>query len=227
MPIREARTRFRRRPDQFQRVEGFWESPELLFGNRFDLPTRGDRVRSDATVVAQSSDMAGQSDGTANRRSRVPARTSFVKTYSPDYVFPSSGTVAFEADEHREGFTSLGILTVQDRNGSLGGLSCGSTTVVLLHPLTVAICVSYAPINERYAPRASLELFAAADRFGCGAPIYRKDVIEAIDYLGNVSRRADIHKIGCCGLTRRQLGSTTASTSCRCISAVELSTACH
>jgi flavin reductase (DIM6/NTAB) family NADH-FMN oxidoreductase RutF len=176
-----------------------------------------------------------RTDGTADHRSRVLARTSFIKPYSPDYAFPSSGTVAFEADEHRDGFaikhlpplpkgqlhvdndqarwpcffpSSLGMITVQDRNGSLGGLSCGSTTVVSRHPLTMAICVSYAPINERYAPRASLALFEGADRFGCGLPIYRKDVVEAIVYLGSVSRRTDVHKIACCGLTPRQLGST-------------------
>jgi flavin reductase (DIM6/NTAB) family NADH-FMN oxidoreductase RutF len=176
-----------------------------------------------------------RSDGTADHRSKVLARTNFIKAYSPDYAFPSSGTVAFEADEHRDGFavkhlpplpkgqvqvdndqarwpcffpSSLGMMTVQDRNGSLGGLSCGSTTVVSRHPLTVAICVSYAPINERYAPRASLALLEAADRFGCGVPIYRKDVLEAIVYLGSVSRRADAHKMACCGLTPRQLGRT-------------------
>ncbi len=176
-----------------------------------------------------------RSDGTADHRSKVQARTSFIKAYSPDYAFPSSGTVAFEADEHRDGFAikhlpplpkgqvqvdndqarwpcffpcSLGMITVQARNGSLGGLSCGSTTVVSRHPLTMAICVSYAPINERYAPRASLALLEAADRFGCGVPIYRKDVLDAIVYLGSVSRRTDVHKIACCGLTPRQFGST-------------------
>src|SRR5262249_1859398 len=110
-----------------------------------------------------------RSDGTADHRSKMLARTSFIKASMPDYAFPSSGTVACEADEHRDGFaakhlpplpkgqvqvnndqarwpcffpSSLGMITVQDRNGSIGGLSCGSTTVVSRHPLTVAICVS-------------------------------------------------------------------------------------
>jgi hypothetical protein len=137
-------------------------------------------------------DAATPSDEAANHRSKVLTRKSFVKAYSPDHAFPRSGTVAFEPDEQREGFaikhlpplpkgdqarwpcffpSSLGMITVQDRNGALGGLSWGSTAVVSRHPVTVAICVSYAPINERYAPRASLALLEHAERFGCGVPI--------------------------------------------------------
>jgi flavin reductase (DIM6/NTAB) family NADH-FMN oxidoreductase RutF len=174
-------------------------------------------------------------DATALHRKNALSRTSFVKAYSPDYVFPGTGTIAFDSDEHRDGFaikhlpplpedqvevdndqarwpcffpSSLGVITVQDRNGCLGGMSCGSTTILSRHPLTVAICVSYARINERYAPRASLELFSSADRFGCGVPIYRRDVLDAIAYLGNVSRRLDAEKVASCGLTPRQLGTT-------------------
>jgi flavin reductase (DIM6/NTAB) family NADH-FMN oxidoreductase RutF len=172
---------------------------------------------------------------TASHRDRILSQTSFFKAYSPDYVFPGPGTIAFASDEHREGFaikhlpplpedqvevdndlarwpcffpSSLGILTVQDRAGRLGGMSCGSTTIVSRHPLTVAICISYARINERYAPRASLELFKGADYFGCGVPVYRQDVLDAISYLGNVSRRLDSEKVTSCGLTGRQLGRT-------------------
>src|SRR5438552_4071917 len=85
--------------------------------------------------------------------------------------------------------------SIRDRNEYLGGMSCGSTTILSRHPLTLAICISYARINERYAPRASLELFNRADHFGCGVPIYRRDVLEAITYLGNVSRRLDSDKV--------------------------------
>jgi flavin reductase (DIM6/NTAB) family NADH-FMN oxidoreductase RutF len=174
-------------------------------------------------------------DATSSHRDRVLSQTSFVKAYSPDYVFPGPGTIAFASDEHRDGFaikhlpplpedqvevdndrarwpcffpSSLGMLTVKDRTGRLGGMSCGSTTIVSRHPLAVAICVSYARINERYAPRASLELFSGADHFGCGVPVYRQDVLDAISYLGNVSRRLDSEKVASCGLTPRQLGST-------------------
>jgi flavin reductase (DIM6/NTAB) family NADH-FMN oxidoreductase RutF len=174
-------------------------------------------------------------DATAFHRDRVLSQTSFIKPYSPDYVFPGPGTIAFISDERRDGFaikhlpplpedqvevdndlarwpcffpSSLGMITVKDRNGRLGGMSCGSTTILSRHPLTVAICISYASINERYAPRASLELFNGADHFGCGVPIYREDVLDAIAYLGNVSRRLDSDKVASCGLTPRQLGST-------------------
>jgi flavin reductase (DIM6/NTAB) family NADH-FMN oxidoreductase RutF len=174
-------------------------------------------------------------DATAFHRDRVLSQTSFIKPYSPDYVFPGPGTIAFTSDERRDGFaikhlpplpedqvevdndlarwpcffpSSLGMITVKDRNGRLGGMSCGSTTILSRHPLTVAICISYASINERYAPRASLELFNGADHFGCGVPIYREDVLDAIAYLGNVSRRLDSDKVASCGLTPRQLGST-------------------
>jgi flavin reductase (DIM6/NTAB) family NADH-FMN oxidoreductase RutF len=80
--------------------------------------------------------------------------------------------------------------------------------MLLRHPLTMTICVSCACINQRYAPRASLELFEGADCFGCGVPVYRHEVLEAIGYLGNVSRRLDPDKVACCGLTPRELGST-------------------
>lgn len=171
----------------------------------------------------------------ANHRANMLSRTRFVKAYNPDYLFPGPGTIAFEADEWRNGFavkhlpalpedqveidndrarwpcffpSSLGMITVQDSAGSVGGMACGSTAIISRHPLTVAICVSYARINERYAPRASLELLKRADRFGCGVPIYRKDVLDAITYLGNVSRRTDAEKVAHCGLTPRPLGKT-------------------
>src|SRR5262249_58077533 len=87
--------------------------------------------------------------------------------------------------------SSVGLITVRGRDGRVGGMSCGSTTILARHPLTVAICVSYARINERYAPRGSLDLLDAAGRFGCGVPLYRSDVLSAITYLGNVSHRND------------------------------------
>jgi flavin reductase (DIM6/NTAB) family NADH-FMN oxidoreductase RutF len=171
----------------------------------------------------------------AARREATLARGAFVKAYQPDYVFPSAGTIAFAADEQRGGFaikhlpplpedqvevdndrarwpcffpSSVGLITVEDGEGHVGGLACGSTTVLARHPLTVAICVSYARINERYARRASLDLLERAQRFGCGVPHYAADVLEAIRYLGNVSRPADPGKVENCGLTPARLGRT-------------------
>ena len=163
------------------------------------------------------------------------ASAGYVKSYRPDYVFPAAGTVAFAADEFRGGFavkhlpplpedqvevdndlarwpcffpSSVGLITVEDRQGNIGALSCGSTTILSRHPLTLAVCVSYARINERYGQRASLALLNDAERFGCGVPIYRSDVLEAISYLGNVSRRQDPEKLQFCGLTPVRYGST-------------------
>jgi flavin reductase (DIM6/NTAB) family NADH-FMN oxidoreductase RutF len=171
------------------------------------------------------------------RRSEFLARTAFVKSYQPDYVFPSKGTIAFAADEYRSGYaikhlpplpedqvevdndqarwpcffpSSAGLITVQDGQGSVGGMTCGSTTILARHPLTFGICVSYARINERYAQRASLDLLNVAERFGCGVPIYRSDVLEAISYLGNVSGRQDSAKLSSCGLTPVRYGSAIA-----------------
>ena len=121
---------------------------------------------------------------------------------------------------------------MRGRDGRLGGMSCGSTTILARHPLTVAICVSYARINERYAPRGSLDLLDAADRFGCGVPLYRSDVLSAITYLGNVSHRNDSAKVANCGLTMRELGGTVGFAElpvhydCRIVARVPLGTHC-
>lgn len=169
----------------------------------------------------------------AAQREATLARGSFVKTYQPEYVFPSAGTIAFAADEHRSGFaikhlpplpadqieidndrarwpcffpSSVGLITVEDSEGRVGGLACGSTTILSRRPMTVAICVSYARINERYARRGSLDLFEKAERFGCGVPYYDADVLEAIRYLGNISRSDDPRKVDNCGLRPTRMG---------------------
>jgi flavin reductase (DIM6/NTAB) family NADH-FMN oxidoreductase RutF len=174
-------------------------------------------------------------DRSRPHRAAMLAASPYVKTYQPDYVFPASSTVAFAADARRDGRfvkhleplapgriavdndlarwpcffpSSLGLITVEGRDGRIGGLACGSTAVVSRHPMAIAICVSYAPINERYGRRASLDLLASAERFGCGVPVHRPDVLEAITYLGNVSLRQDPDKIANCGLTPRRLGAS-------------------
>ena len=101
---------------------------------------------------------------------------------------------------------SVGLITVEDGEGGVGGMACGSTTILSRHPLTVAICVSYASINERYARRASLDLLERADRFGCGVPYYDSDVLEAIRYRENISRPSHPGKVENCGLTPARVG---------------------
>jgi flavin reductase (DIM6/NTAB) family NADH-FMN oxidoreductase RutF len=193
----------------------------------------------------------------AAERARRLAQSGYVKSYQPDYVFPSSGTIAFAADEHRGGFavkhlpplaadqvevdndaarwpcffpSSLGLITSRARDGREAGLACGSTTIVSRHPLTFAVCVSYARINARYAPRASLDVLADADRLGVGVPVFRSDVLDAIGYLGNVSGRDDPAKMDHCGLTPITLGETPAFAElplhydCRIVKSIPLGT---
>ena len=168
-------------------------------------------------------------------RRETLARSGFVKTYQPDYEFPTFRTVAFEADEMRDGFatkrlvprgqvevdndrsrwpcffpSSLGLITIDAGNGAASAFPCGSTAIVSRHPLTIAICVTYARINARYAPRASLELLRKSGRFGCGVPVYRADVLEAVTYLGSVSFGDQRDKLQHCGLPTVRLGRSAA-----------------
>lgn len=165
-------------------------------------------------------------DAAAHRRAAL-ARVGYTKSYRSDYVFPSADTVAFAGQPGKDGFSvldvpplpadqvevdndrarwpcffpsSVGMITSRAPDGRRAAFPCGSTTVLTRQPLTIGICVSYARINARYAPRASLDVIRAAGRFGCGVPILRADVLEAIGYLGNVSMRDDPDKSANCGL---------------------------
>jgi flavin reductase (DIM6/NTAB) family NADH-FMN oxidoreductase RutF len=68
------------------------------------------------------------------------------------------------------------------------------------NPLTIACCVSYARINERYVPRASLEIIRRRGEFGCGVPFVDDAVVNAIRYTGNVSINDDREKVAHAGL---------------------------
>ena len=134
----------------------------------------------------------------------------YQKQYTPDYRFPSAGTAAFEADAVEHGMAvklldrelvldndrarwpcffpqSAGVITSQDGAGRRNVMPCGSTTIVSRHPLVIAPCISYASINERYAPRASLEMIERTGWFGCGVPFIDDDVLDAIRFTGNTS----------------------------------------
>jgi flavin reductase (DIM6/NTAB) family NADH-FMN oxidoreductase RutF len=164
---------------------------------------------------------------------RVSAR--YQKGYSANYLFPSAQTVAFEADEMVRGRavkhlptlagdqvetdndrarwpcffpSSVGLITCQSEQGTVNVMPCGSTTVVSRHPLVIAPCVSYAAINDRYAPRASLDLIRRARRFGCGVPYIADDVLAAIRYAGTVSLADDPDKVRNAGLTVETSGPT-------------------
>lgn len=142
----------------------------------------------------------------------------YIKGYEPNYRFPASGTIAFRGDYVRDGMTvlevkdelitdnddarwpcffpqSAGIITSRSAEGVDNVMPCGSTTVVSRHPLVIAPCVSYAAVNERYAPRASLDLILENGWFGCGVPFINEAVIESLRYAGNMSLREDVEKL--------------------------------
>ncbi|RYD75665.1 MAG: hypothetical protein EOP84_17960, partial [Verrucomicrobiaceae bacterium] len=108
----------------------------------------------------------------------------YQKGYNPQYSFPSAGTIAFEPDELVNGMavkylpplpedqveidndrarwpcffpSSAGMITTWTASGQPNLMPCGSTTVLSRHPMIIAACISYAAINVRYAPRASLD----------------------------------------------------------------------
>lgn len=153
---------------------------------------------------------------------------SYVKTYTPNYRFPASGTVAFEADEtigdmsvrHLEPLargqvvvdnerarwpcffpSSAGMVTAWCDDGRPTAMPCGSSGVISRLPLTFALCVSNSAINERYAPRATLATVRKRGRFGVGVPFAGDEVVRAISYLGNISARTDPDKVAHSGMT--------------------------
>jgi len=171
-----------------------------------------------------------QAQAGAAKPSPFPRIKGYQKGYSPSYRFPSANTVAFEADEEHAGMavkllppqladqievdddrarwpcffpSSLGMITSWDADGSPNLMPCGSTTVVSRHPLVVASCISYAAINQRYAPRASLGIIRSTRRFGCGVAFLDDAIAQAIRYAGNVSLASDRQKIANAGLSVR------------------------
>jgi flavin reductase (DIM6/NTAB) family NADH-FMN oxidoreductase RutF len=154
----------------------------------------------------------------------------YTKGYTPHYVFPSAGTIAFEADSVANGMSikllpplpedqvevdndrarwpcffpsSAGLITTWTADGVPNLMPCGSTSVVSRHPMVIAPCVSYADINIRYASRASLELIRKSGRFGCGVPYISDQIVQAIKYAGNISIASDRDKVAHAGLAVR------------------------
>jgi flavin reductase (DIM6/NTAB) family NADH-FMN oxidoreductase RutF len=155
----------------------------------------------------------------------------FKKTYEPNYEFPSNRTVSFELDEVRDGMaikyihpspetsksdndgtrwpcifpSSLGMITSRGAGGVPNVMPCGSTTVVSRHPMVIAPCISYAAINDRYAPRGTLETILRTGRFGCGVPFIDDGVVAAIEYAGSKSVLQDPNKFANAGLSAREI----------------------
>ena len=151
----------------------------------------------------------------------------YTKAYTPLFTFPAESTVAFDADDFHDGMavkllpplpedqvevdndrarwpcffpSSAGLITTWAETGVPNVMPCGSTTMISRHPLVIAPCVSYAAINERYAPRATLDLIRRNGRFGCGVPFIHDVMVEAIRYSGNVSITLDREKVANSGL---------------------------
>jgi flavin reductase (DIM6/NTAB) family NADH-FMN oxidoreductase RutF len=160
--------------------------------------------------------------------STLPSRRDrYWKRYEPNYRFPSAGTTVFEpefsvgemsvrrfpplpqeqveVDDDRARWpcffpSSLGMISSWSADHAANVMPCGSTTVVSRQPFVIACCVSYAAINIRYAPRATLALIRQAARFGCGIPYISDSMVKAIEYAGNVSLREDPMKAAHSGL---------------------------
>jgi flavin reductase (DIM6/NTAB) family NADH-FMN oxidoreductase RutF len=165
---------------------------------------------------------------TARTREQVAAQSRYQKGYSPNYRFPAANTIAFEFDEIRHGMavkhlpplpkdqvevdndrarwpcffpSSCGLITTWTADGVPNLMPCGSTTVVSRHPFTIAPCVSYASINERYAARSSLDIIRETGRFGCSVPFIDDVVVGAMKYAGNNSFAIDPQKVLNSGLS--------------------------
>jgi flavin reductase (DIM6/NTAB) family NADH-FMN oxidoreductase RutF len=158
----------------------------------------------------------------------------YQKGYTPRYKFPAANTVAFEPDDTGHGMaikhlgplpedqveanndrarwpcffpSPTGMITAWADEGQANLMPCGSTTIISRHPLIIAPCVSYSAINERYAPRASLEIIRKAGSFGCGVAYINDEMTKAIRYSGTTSFANDPEKIANSGLhtSRRPL----------------------
>ena len=151
----------------------------------------------------------------------------YQKGYTPHYKFPAAGTVAFEYDEMADGVaikhlaplaedqvevdndrarwpcffpSPTAMITAWTADGQSNLMPCGSTTIISRHPLIIAPCVSYSAINERYAPRASLDIIREAGSFGCGVAYIDDELTQAIRYSGTTSFTHDENKIANSGL---------------------------
>ena len=146
----------------------------------------------------------------------------YQKGYNPNYKFPSKSTVKFEFNSIKNGMaikylpplpqdqievdnekarwpcffpSPTGLITAWTKDKKANLMPCGSTTITSRHPLIIAPCISYSSINERYAPRASLEIIKTAGYFGCGVAYINDEITEAIRYCGTTSFVKDPDKI--------------------------------
>ena len=193
------------------------------------IQLRRDIARGERQIAWRSLPAWSPSEPLKPLPEEAPAREDrYQKGYTPHYRFPAAGTIAFDSDEEAHGMaikhlrpqavealralgndearwpcffpSSLGMITTQSADGTVNLMPCGSTTIFSRHPLTVGICVSYAEINARYAPRASLKILREQGWFGCGVAYIDDELVTAIKYAGNVSITDDPNKLKSSGL---------------------------
>lgn len=160
----------------------------------------------------------------------------YIKGYTPDYRFPSAGTIAFDRHKRANGMSihilperaseqvevdndkarwpcffpsPVGMVSAWGPDGKANLMPCGSTTVISRSPLVISPCISASSINERYAPRASTDFIRSTGRFNVGVPFHDPAITAAIQYCGNFSFRDDDDKIARTGLNISP-GSTNA-----------------
>lgn len=144
------------------------------------------------------------------------------KPFTPNYRFPSAGTIAFEPDSTAGNMavkhlpplpkdqveidndrarwpcffpSSLGMVSTWAPDGKPNLMPCGSTSILSRYPLVIAVAVSYSQINERYARRASLEFIRKRRRFGYGVPYIHEALVAGVSYAGSQSFLTDPAKV--------------------------------
>ena len=152
----------------------------------------------------------------------------YTKGFNPNYYFPAANTVAFEYDKVENGMavmnlkpTAAGqmeedndrsrwpcffpstplIITSYSSDGTPNIMPCGSTSVLSRKPFMIFPAIAASPINERYAPRYSIENIRRNGYFGCGVPFDNPQIVHAIHYLGNISYAEDADKVAHTGLS--------------------------
>jgi flavin reductase (DIM6/NTAB) family NADH-FMN oxidoreductase RutF len=166
-------------------------------------------------------------NGLSQARMPVHLKDRYSKSYTPDYRFPAPETVAFEYDRMISNWafkqlpndpvsqveiendrarwpcffpSSLGMISTWANANQPNVMPCGSTAVVARQPLVIAVAICYAPINDRYAPRATLDAIQENGRFACGVGYDDPLIVDAVGVAGNISLTDLPDKVAAAGL---------------------------
>lgn len=214
-------------------------SHRLYFLEVKAIGLRGDLIKGERSILWRSLPAWNQSlspsDG-VKEQGKYLGTLAYTKSFNPHYRFPAENTVCFEADEMDGNMgikyipaysggrldidnekakwpcffpAPLGMITSRSLSGQANVMPCGSAFMASRLPLTAAVCISHAAINDRYAPRKSLRFIREQGRFGCSVPFIDKTILQAVAYAGNVSADKDPDKFYHSGLhARNDLGET-------------------